>query len=61
MSTPQQQFIARIYPAVHKIAQETGVSERLLLAQAAAETGWGQKSIAARTGAASRGPGALSQ
>lgn len=45
MSTPQQQFIARIYPAVHKIAEETGVSEKLLLAQAAAETGWGQKSL----------------
>lgn len=45
MSTPQQQFIAEIYPSIHKIAQETGVSERLLLAQAAAETGWGQKTL----------------
>lgn len=43
MTTPQQQFIIDIYPSVHKVAQETGVSEKLLLAQAAAETGWGQK------------------
>ncbi len=46
MTTPQQQFIVDIYPAVHKVAQETGVSEKLLLAQAAAETGWGQKTLA---------------
>jgi hypothetical protein len=43
MTTPQQQFIADIYPSVRKVADETGVSAELLLAQAAAETGWGQK------------------
>ncbi|HVI55556.1 MAG TPA: XVIPCD domain-containing protein [Luteibacter sp.] len=43
MTTPQQRFIADIYPSVRKVADETGVSAELLLAQAAAETGWGQK------------------
>ncbi|HEV7123139.1 MAG TPA: glucosaminidase domain-containing protein [Rhodanobacter sp.] len=35
-------FIAEIYPAATKIAEETGMSRELILAQAAHETGWGK-------------------
>ncbi|SEW06395.1 peptidoglycan-binding protein [Luteibacter sp. 329MFSha] len=38
-----EEFIKRIYPAAIKVAQETGMSWELLLAQAAHETGWGKK------------------
>lgn len=41
--TPQQQFIVELYPAARRIGQETGCSWELILAQAAQETGWGQK------------------
>ncbi|GAA0902732.1 hypothetical protein GCM10009552_06850 [Rothia nasimurium] len=43
MATPQQQFVADIYPGAKKISDETGSSLELVLAQAALETGWGQK------------------
>ena len=43
MTNPQQQFIADLYPAARKISEETGQSWELILAQAATETGWGQK------------------
>lgn len=43
MTNPQQQFIADMYPAARKISEETGQSWELILAQAATETGWGQK------------------
>lgn len=43
MTNPQQQFIADMYPAARKISGETGQSWELILAQAATETGWGQK------------------
>lgn len=43
MTTPQQQFIADIYPGAKKIADESGSSLELILAQTALETGWGQK------------------
>lgn len=43
MSNPKEQFIADLYPAARKIGQETGMSWELTLAQAARETGWGEK------------------
>jgi flagellum-specific peptidoglycan hydrolase FlgJ len=43
MTNPQQQFIADIYPAAKKVAEESGTSLELILAQTAQETGWGQK------------------
>ncbi len=43
MPTKQQQFIADIYPAARKAADEAGVSVELMLAQVADETGWGEK------------------
>lgn len=43
MSNPKEQFIADLYPAARKIGQETGMSWELILAQAALETGWGEK------------------
>lgn len=41
--TPQQEFIVTLYPSAVRIGQETGMSWELILAQAAQETGWGQK------------------
>ena len=41
----KQQFIAELYPAAKKVAQETGMSWELILAQAAQETGWGQRQL----------------
>jgi putative chitinase len=41
----KQKFIAELYPAARKIAQETGMSWELILAQAAQETGWGQRQL----------------
>lgn len=41
--TPQQRFIVQLYPAAREVARETGMSWELILAQAAQETGWGQK------------------
>lgn len=41
--TPQQKFIVDLYPAALRISRETGCSWELILAQAAQETGWGQK------------------
>ncbi|WP_072321379.1 XVIPCD domain-containing protein [Luteibacter sp. UNCMF366Tsu5.1] len=43
MTNPSQQFIADIYPAAKKVADESGTSLELILAQTAQETGWGQK------------------
>jgi flagellum-specific peptidoglycan hydrolase FlgJ len=42
MTTPQQQFIADIYPAAKNLSDQTGTSLELILAQTALETGWGQ-------------------
>lgn len=39
----KEQFIADLYPAATKVSQETGMSKELILAQAALETGWGEK------------------
>ncbi|HEV7123271.1 MAG TPA: glucosaminidase domain-containing protein [Rhodanobacter sp.] len=40
--TDHDKFIAELYPTATKIAQETGMSKELILAQAALETGWGK-------------------
>lgn len=45
MTNPQQQFIADIYPAAKKVAEESGKSLELILAQTAQESGWGQKTL----------------
>lgn len=39
----KEQFIADLYPAAVKVSKETGLSAELTLAQAAGETGWGEK------------------
>ena len=41
--SPQERFIADLYPGAMKAAQHTGMSHELMLAQAALETGWGLK------------------
>lgn len=38
-----EQFIINLYPAARDVAAKTGMSWELILAQAAQETGWGQK------------------
>ncbi|MGF6709312.1 peptidoglycan hydrolase-like protein with peptidoglycan-binding domain [Luteibacter sp. W1I16] len=38
----REEFIAELYPAARKVAEESGMSWELILAQAAQETGWGQ-------------------
>jgi hypothetical protein len=42
----KEKFIAELYPAARKVAHETGMSWELILAQAAQETGWGQRQLA---------------
>lgn len=39
----KERFIAELYPAATKVSQQTGMSRELILAQAALETGWGEK------------------
>ncbi len=39
----KEEFIADLYPAARRISQETGMSWELILAQAAQETGWGER------------------
>ncbi|MDM0040270.1 glucosaminidase domain-containing protein [Variovorax sp. J22G21] len=39
----KEQFIANLYPAAVTVSQQTGMSKELILAQAALETGWGEK------------------
>jgi hypothetical protein len=43
VATPQQRFIADIYPGAKKASEESGSSLELILAQTALETGWGHK------------------
>lgn len=40
---PKIKFIVDLYPAAMECARQTGCSSELILAQAALETGWGQK------------------
>jgi flagellum-specific peptidoglycan hydrolase FlgJ len=42
-TTAQEQFVIDLYPAARKVADQTGMSWELLLAQTAEETGWGHK------------------
>lgn len=43
-STPGQ-FITHLYPMAQKVEQETGINAKVMLAQSALETGWGQHMI----------------
>ena len=45
-----EDFVQALAPAANKIASELGVDSKVLLAQAALETGWGQKMIRSREG-----------
>lgn len=46
-------FIAALTPAAQRIAQEIGVDSRVLLSQAALETGWGRKVLQRADGSSS--------
>jgi len=48
-----REFVAELLPHARKIAQETGIPERLMIAQAALETGWGKHQIRDRNHAPS--------
>ncbi|UJB21232.1 MULTISPECIES: XVIPCD domain-containing protein [Lysobacter] len=39
----KEEFIADLYPAAMRVSKQTGMSAELILAQAALETGWGEK------------------
>jgi len=39
----KEQFIVDLHPAAAAVSQQTGMSKELILAQAALETGWGEK------------------
>lgn len=39
----KEKFIAELYPASRRVSQETGMAWETILAQAAQETGWGQR------------------
>ncbi len=43
-SSPQK-FIASLYPLAREVEQETGIDARVMIAQSALETGWGQHQI----------------
>ena len=45
-----QSFIEQLYPAAQQAAEELGIDPKALLAQAAIETGWGQKMIHSNQG-----------
>jgi len=45
-----EDFVQALEPAARKVASELGVDSKVLLAQAALETGWGQKMIRGRDG-----------
>ncbi len=40
-----REFVAELLPHARKVAQETGIPERFMIAQAALETGWGKHQI----------------
>lgn len=46
-------FIARLLPAAQQVAQQTGLHPHLIVAQAALESGWGQREILTAEGAPS--------
>src|SRR5690349_4688575 len=39
----KERFIVDLHPAAVAVSQQTGMSKELILAQAALETGWGEK------------------
>lgn len=45
-----EDFVQALEPAARRVASELGVDSKVLLAQAALETGWGQKMIRGRDG-----------
>lgn len=48
-----REFVAELLPHARKVAQETGIPERFMIAQAALETGWGKHQIRDRNNAPS--------
>jgi flagellar protein FlgJ len=52
-ATPADQFIARMQPAAEAASRATGVPSRLILAQAALESGWGKREIRGEDGSPS--------
>lgn len=46
-------FVAALYPQAEQVAQQLGVDSRVLLSQAALETGWGRKVLTRADGASS--------
>lgn len=50
LAQPMQQFIQRLLPHVKSVSKETGIPEKLILAQAALESGWGQRQITTERG-----------
>jgi flagellar protein FlgJ len=49
----QQEFVAELWPHAESAARKLGVDPKVLLAQAALETGWGQHIMQRRDGASS--------
>lgn len=49
----REQFVADLWPHAEQAAQQLGVDPRVLLAQAALETGWGQHIMQRRDGSSS--------
>lgn len=45
-----EQFIDSLYPLASRVAEETGIDARLMLAQSALETGWGRNQILTEDG-----------
>lgn len=50
-ATPEE-FMAQVWPAAEKAAAQLGISPRVLVAQAALETGWGRSTIRKANGEA---------
>ncbi len=49
----QSEFVAELWPHAEHVAQKLGVDPKILLAQAALETGWGQHIMQRRDGSSS--------
>ena len=47
---PMQQFIQHLLPHVKNVSRTTGIPEKLILAQAALESGWGKRQIMTERG-----------
>jgi len=52
LSSPEK-FISSLYPYAKEVESQTGIDARLMLAQSALETGWGQHQIAKQDGSPS--------